>query len=1081
MLLLITASSVFAQNRITGVVTDVNGDPIIGASIMAKGTTNGTITDLDGNFTLNAPSNGTLVISYIGYQKQEVPVAGKTSFKIIMKDDSELLDEVVVVGYGTQKKATLTGAVASVGADVLESRPISNTAVGLQGQIPGLSITRTTARPGNEDVAIQIRGASSTNKVEPLIIIDGTPVIGYTEFNSLNPSDIENVSVLKDASAAIYGSRAAGGVILVTTKKGKKGEKMKVSYSGMITANTPANTVPLAGMKTWANAMVDATYQDYVKSDGKGGEEITQRYWNGQWWFVTLEENGKTAHPNAAFAVNGRENYWLIDKMAENQDFDWTDASGTLRHFSDNNWLDLIYGTTFSTQHSLNIQGSSERARWMASVGYANDRSIIKAVYDGARKYNARLNVDFDLTNWLVLNTNMSYNNRYVKGPRDGIDGNNSGMYDCPAGPAYTPSGEFYDYYVSGRSPLSAMKGGGIKSQEFETFRYSNTLTAKISKDFDVTGSMSFIKNNNVETETKTTYYVGYWDDSQRVTINGGNASHVQERIQRTFYENYLLQLNYHHTFADVHNVATMVGANAELNTYKNVTAKRTNLLYEGLWDLNTGSAEAANQSITGGSHKNGYVSYLSRINYDYVGKYMVELLGRRDGTSKFHADYRWSNFWAGSAGWRISEENFIKNNVSWLDNLKLRASYGVTGGAVGGLGNYDYLATMNTTGTYYFNTGLAGVAYLGAMTDYSRTWEELHNFNIGVDFAVLNNRLSGSFDWYRKTNENMLVSLTYPDVLGGTPPATNSASLRVKGWEAQLTWNDKAGQVDYWVSASLADAKSMITDYEGTDVWTAGMVKIREGYPMNSLFVYKTDGYFSSYEEIDAYYKQYANCTGANALGKVPQTNSEASLRPGDRKKVLILDPANDTTDGKGNTGSGDVYYYGDTDPHYMFGLSGGAKWKNFDFSVFVQGVGQRYIIRGGWGDNAGMNMCAFYRNYNNILTTQLDTWTWDNQNAEYARLSLNNGKNDWNVNNNDSSIQNAWYARVKNITVGYTLPKSLLTKWNIEKIRFYFSGDNIGEITGVKDGYDPEKSTASRTSLPFNRSWTFGLDVTF
>lgn len=250
---------------------DANGEPIIGASVLVKGTTNGTITDFDGNFTLNNASKGILVVSYIGYKTQEVPVNEKNLMKIILKEDTEVLDEVVVVGYGTQKKATLTGAVASVSGDILESRPVSNTAIGLQGQVPGLTITRTSARPGNEDMAIQIRGASSTNKVEPLIIIDGVPAISNTEFSSLNPNDIESVSVLKDASAAIYGARAAGGVVLVTTKKGKKGDKLKVSYNGMVTANTPANMLPLAGMRDWASAMAEASYQDYVESDGKEG------------------------------------------------------------------------------------------------------------------------------------------------------------------------------------------------------------------------------------------------------------------------------------------------------------------------------------------------------------------------------------------------------------------------------------------------------------------------------------------------------------------------------------------------------------------------------------------------------------------------------------------------------------------------------------------------------------------------------------------------------------------------------------------------------------------------------------------
>ena len=1078
--------AVMQTGTVTGQVVDANGEPVIGASILIKGTGTGIITDINGNFTVSASPDATLVVSFVGYKTQEISLSGKKNIKIILQEDSELLDEVVVVGYGTQKKATLTGAVASVSGDVLESRPVSNTAIGLQGQIPGLTITRTSARPGDEDMTIQLRGASSTNKVEPLVIIDGVPAISNTEFSSLNPNDIENVSVLKDASAAIYVARAAGGVILVTTKKGKKGDKLRISYNGMVTANTPANMIPLAGMRDFASTMAEASYQDFVESDGNGGEVITQRYVNGQTWNNVLAVGGKTPHAGVSFDDT---NLLVIDKMALGDPFTYVDTNNLIHYYESNNWLDLLYGTTWSTQHNIGIQGSSERARWSASLGYADDRSVIIATDDGIKKYNARMNADYDITKWLVFNMNISYSNRYKDSPLDGLDGNNSGMYDAPAAPAYTPSGNYYDFYVCGRSPLSAMQAGGRAKQEFETFRYSNTLTAQLTKDLKATGSMSFIKNNNVQTEYKTTYYVGapyavniekngngevigYDVNEQLNVVNAGTKSYAQERSQRTFYENYSLQLDYNHTFGNVHNVAAMVGANAEKRTYKNVTAKRTDLLYDGLFDLNTGSAGSTNQTVTGGSNAQGYISYLTRLNYNYAGKYMIEALGRRDGTSKFHVDYRWCNFGAASVGWRISEENFVKKNVKWLDNLKLRASYGVTGGAVSELGNYDYLSAI-TLSTYYFNGGQEQIAYLSKMTDYSRTWEKLQNLNIGVDFALFGNRLTGSFDWYQKKNNNMLVSLTYPDVLGTNPAATNDAKLRVKGWEAVIGWNDRAGKVDYWVSASLSDARSMVVDYAGTDTWTAGLVKVREGYPLNSLFVYKTDGYFTSYDEIADYYKQYA---GNSALAKVAQSSASTHLRPGDRKKVLILDPDNDTTNGKGNTGAGDVYHYGDSDPHFNFGLNAGARWNNFDFSLFVQGVGKRNILR-----DTGMNTCAFYVNYTNILTTHLDTWAWDNQNAEYARLSLQQDKNKWNVDNNDTAIQNAWYARLKNITVGYTIPSSITSKWKIEKLRFYFSGDNVAEITGLSDGYDPEKGTSARTTLPFSRSWTLGVDLTF
>ena len=340
-----TGGAQWAQqaNGITGTVVDENGEPVIGASVVVKGTTNGTITDFDGKFQLSDAS-GTLVVSYIGYQTQEIAINGKKTFQITLKEDSEILDEVVVVGYGTQKKATLTGAVAMVDGDVLESRPVSNVSIGLQGQIPGLTITRTAARPGNEDLAIQLRGASSINKVEPLIIIDGVPAISNTEFSSLNPNDIESISVLKDASAAIYGSRAAGGVILVTTKKGKAGEKMKVTYNGMVTANTPANMLPLAGMKEWATALVEASYQDYVQSDGKGGEVWTQRYLPQ--WKDVLEVNGMGLRPGYGgvdAATKQYEDFLLADKMALGEGFDFTDSNGILHHYASNNWLDYIY------------------------------------------------------------------------------------------------------------------------------------------------------------------------------------------------------------------------------------------------------------------------------------------------------------------------------------------------------------------------------------------------------------------------------------------------------------------------------------------------------------------------------------------------------------------------------------------------------------------------------------------------------------------------------------------------------------------------------------------------------------------
>jgi len=1056
MLMLIASVASFAQSvKVTGTVTDEKGEPIIGASIFVKGTSTGTITDVEGNFTVNAPAKGKLVVSYIGYVKQEVAITGN-KVKISLKEDAKTLDEVVVVGYGVQKKATLSGSVAQVlGDEVLKGKATQSMASALQGTIPGLTITRTSSRPGNEGTDITLRGGISVNATDPMILIDGVEAYQW-ELSQINPNDVESISVLKDAAAAIYGTKAGAGVILVTTKRGKEG-RVKVTYSGSVHTNVVGNKFPVADGQTWAEMLCHATENDaYALLDKDGNPQYS-------WWMWP-------------------EDIWR--KMAAGERYEGV-VAGLWRVLDpSSDQFDAVYGNTWGQSHNINISGGTDKLKVMTSLGYAKDRSLVDIVFDGQQKYNFRTNADYKVNDWVKTEFNVSYDKRITDVPTQGVG---NGIQDFYIFPLYNSYGQFYDTFGNNNLLAKLVEGGRTKSTE-EILRLGGKVTfdlAKLTKGLTVSGSANvrLRKHWEVARQNKVTMY----DWSGETTTASGNPDYslgtgsiksqttdancwVKNTYEDVLYQTYNAFVNYNREFAG-HNIGLMAGITGEKTHYQKLYGYRQNMSSNDLDDINLGDATTA--QATGGSNDVGMISYLGRLNYDYKGIYLLEGLFRRDGSSKFSKDNRWANFAGISAGVRFSEFNFVKN-LGVFDNLKLRASYGETGSQTG-IGNYDYISSISTGTTIFgYNGTKYTTAYVNGMTSSNRTWERVGTTNFGLDFAVLNNRLSGTFEYYIRENKGMLISMTYPQTLGASAPKTNNGNFQAKGWELSLNWNDKIGDdFKYRVGVTLADAKTKITEYSGAVAIANGMnnkvgaSSFIQGKPLNSLYVYKTDGYLQTQDEVNAYYTSITQKSG----GIHPTQGTSNQLTPGCVKKIDLNADGRITTD--------DLYYYGDANPHYQFGINLGANYKNFDFSMFIQGVGQQYIAR------EGQLASPWYSGWTNQNATFWgNTWTADNTDARYPIMSRNGSRNNWNYKQyNDINISNCWYARAKNVVLGYTLPKSLIRRASIENLRFYISADNLFEFSNVKDGFDPESKAATGQGNVdvYARTISFGVDLTF
>lgn len=1076
-LLLLFSNMVNAQDKtVTGKIINAgNKEPVIGATVKVKGGNKVTTSNVEGTFSMEVPAKATLEISAVGYATQEVKAAFAGAMTISMILNENQLGEVVVIGYGTAKKSTLTGAVSSVDQKVFQDRGVvPNPLAALQGQVPGVVVTRSSAAPGQEGWSFQIRGASSINSVDPLVLIDGVPVSDLSALNSINPSDIDNMSFLKDASAAIYGSRAAGGVVLITTKRAKSG-KPTIEYNGSVSQKRMGLKPGFLSADQYGKYLLEAI----SNGSPNGVADPT--------WIWTKYANAWINRPDSGYIDKTRPGY--VDNIGFTDVLDYT--------FFDTNPIELLWGKgrATSNQHDVSLAARTDKMGYRLSLGYLNDGSMLKWGNNSNRRYTVTLAHDYTFSPKLKISTNISLlkNDVVVPTRQNVID-----FGSQPGFPVATVNGKPYAWGTQPARNWLLELGGDDKRYDTKVFLNSK-LEYNITKDLNFVGQVGYnlsTKEGRVAFNSIPEIY-NYAETYQYQ----GNPTQAQSSYTRFLNKDAYYSLNaylqYKKSIADVHDIAVTAGTSYERDEYNSFTAITTGMASNDVPSLNLGIGDNTTRKNDEVRNHWALGSYFGRVNYSYKDKYLFEMQGRYDGNSRFFSDKRWLFYSGFSAGWRISQENFMKD-IDFINELKLRASYGTAGGQGGKypngqfiVGFNDYIPTVNLAyggpvfGGYTSRSVTASAS--PTIIDSSKTWEKLVNKTIGVDFTVLNNRLTGSFDYFWKENQNMFIFQQSPAVLGVTPPYRNIGRLKVWGWEMSIGWKDKIGKVTYRVGGTLTDNNNKIVTLLGANNITAGQLNI-QGYSINSYFGYKYAGRIQTDKDVTDYAKLVpGNNIGMPAANQIikginmyEDVNGDGKLTNAGASQQLLK-----KTDANGNPiGDGDVVYLGRSDPRYVFALNLGAEYNHFDFSMVLQGVGKRQIYRrSDWSIPFG----TIWQGHSNWWVGK--TWTPDNPDAPLPILTTANqggfgGYNGYNYQISDWSLQNGAYVRLKNIVIGYTLPQSISLKAKIQRLRVYFAGQDLWEFTKIQDKWDPEQTNniaAGSQRYPFYRLLTFGANVTF
>lgn len=1033
-LFLMLATLTWAQGTITvsGQVTDQQNEPLIGVTVLIDGQqAGGTVTDFDGNYTIKAPAKATLKFSYIGYADQRVPVGGKNVINVKMKEDAELLQEVVVVGFGTTKKESLTGAVSVVDAKAFENKgSLSSPMEALQGEVPGVIITRSSSAPGEEGWNMKLRGSVSKNSGGPLVIIDG--VAG--DMNTINANDIESMNFLKDGSAAIYGSRAADGVVIITTKKGKEG-KVKINYSGSITVKTVGLQPETMSLTEWADGLMQCLENDNNTSNvwytyGQLAKQYAGRY-------IDLSQS---ANPFGSAA--------------------FTDVADFV--FADVDWLGGLFGNAYNTEHNLSVSGGTNKNSYRISLGYNYDGSNLQYGNNSNKRFNVRFNDTYKFNDKLSLQSSIGYFRKEQVAPTR-IAAALTTSLPQPGLPMAAVNGKGYAWGTWG-SPVAKVEEGGDKTTSVsridisETLNYDITdwLTANVNLGYNTADKMVDEVQNAVQ-------FYNITGEMPTLTDPVQSKSYYQQNSERIDNYSFSAYVNGHKQFGD-HNLSLTLGTQYEFKEYKQFGVRATDIL-DGLEVVN-GTGDITLQNV--GKYQNSILSYFGRFNYDYLGRYLVEFNGRYDGSSKFLPENRWDFFWGVSAGWRLSEEPFMKN-VKWLNNLKLRVSYAEVGNQ-SGIGNYDgvQLYNVNSNSGPYLGNGLSStITTNGTFASKTRSWERIKNYNLAIDFGVKlapGHNINGTVEYFQKRNNNMLVSVTLPATLGDAAPSANKGKFKDYGWEGQITYTGKVGQVEIHAGGTFTFARNELTEYEGTTVKSSGYTSNMVGYGISSLFGLRYAGKIQNEEQLAAYTALYYP---NNGIGM------PSNLRVGDN---MYCDE-----NGDGKLDENDYIFLGSSEPEISYSFNFGAAWKGIDVNVVFQGAANRFIYRGN-----DTNWTVPYRGLymNNLKSSIGNTWSTENPDAYYAPYTNDSNINQYNYQASSLTAQDGRYLRLKNITVGYTFPKNLLNKVGfIEGLRIYYTGTDLWETTKIEDGWDPESKIAkSGTSLyPFTRNHTFGLNVTF
>ena len=1007
--------------KASGVVIDSAGEPVIGAGVVIEGSTNGTITDVDGRWELVVPSTTTkIVISSLGYKEQIVAAGSASARTVTLQEDSQMLQETVVVGYGVQKKVNLTGAVAMVNSEEMNARPISSVASGLQGLLPGVTVVNSSSQPGQANTTIRVRGVGTIGNSNPLILIDGIE----GDISSINPEDIESVSVLKDAaSSAIYGARAANGVLLVTTKKLAAGKDAvtKINFSAYAGIQTP----------TRLPEMCDAIE------------------------FMTLDNEARRNVDTA--------DAWLPE------DFDKVRNNTDPNYFGNTDWIGQVLKKVAPQQnYSLSLNGTLGNSGYMLSYRYFDQSGLTVGNSTGETRHNLRFKINTKLIDRVTLSSNLGYTTTKVISPVSSLTSGGGAIYTAmriaPNAPVRYTDGS-WAYGGGNTNPVAILRDGGRAKTDADELSIMEVVKVDILKGWDVSATYNVTSYNGLKDILKKTITFNNPQDGSTYSYQSPNS--IKNIDYRHNQQTFILQTNFDLDFGK-HNVSGVVGMSQEWYTSRSFEASRTKLITEQDPTLNLGDPQTMSNasSYSSWAIRSGF----GRISYNWNERYLLEGNLRYDLSSRFHKSNRSGLFPSVSAGWRISEENFMAATRTYLDNLKIRASWGMLGNQYVGSSNYPYLSVLQayTSGVSMIGANATTGYVQSTLSNPNLSWEKIKMLDLGFDLAMFSNRLTFSFDWYNKDTDGILLKLNYPAQLGAKPSEQNAGKVNNKGWEMDLNWRSQAGEFMYGIGFNLSDVKNKIVDLGGNAPDLSGNQIRMVGYPIDAFYGYIADGLMTPED-----FKINNPETHTYNLPNIPVILGNR-YQPGDIKYKDLSGP-DGVPDGR-ITPEYDRTVLGSSIPRYTYSVRGNLGWRGIDFSFVLQGVGKCSGFLEGSARHALQDMAAYPQK---VHLERYNVVTNPNPKASYPRLTYNTGFNQ----NTFSTfwLEDASYLRVKNVQLGYTFPEKWMKKARIDNFRVYASADNLFTFSKFFYAYDPETPVSKGGYYPLVKTVVIGVNLTF
>lgn len=1025
------------RNKVSGKVNDASGEPVVGANVVEKGTTNGTITDLNGSFSLDIPAKSTLIISYIGYTPREVEVGNQLTFNVKLAEDTEMLDEVVVVGYGTQKKSDVTTAVASVSSDNLKNRAAVNFGEAMAGQVPGVMVQQTNGAPGGEGLTIKVRGTGSiTQSNDPLYVVDGYPMEGGA-FRLLNPSDIESIQVLKDASStAIYGSRGANGVVIITTKKGQIG-KPTVQLNAYVGFQQREKEVKMMNRNQYVEWFTDGRNQAWL--DAK----------------VISSDPNQAPHsindPNSRRALySGASSQYMIPDGTGSYKYNFLDPA-SVAQMPDNNWQDLLFRTAVMQQYEVSVSGGAENTRYTFSGSYTNQEGIV--INTDYERFNFRTNVSSKISN--SINVGMTLMAYSADGSEQANGKDSPVLYALNLPPIYPLYNEDGTYGSMVRNPeiLAGDVANPIGIAEQVTNRrkrygWLGTIFAEweIIKNLKYRISMNGGIQDNINKKYEPSY----------VDFDASKAPRPAKGINERWTDrDWVIEntLNYTFTLADKHSFNALLGYTTQSHSFEHMKGEARGYANDKIETLNAGTMYA----MTSDESEYSMISYLGRINYVYDNRYMLTTTLRSDGSSRFGSNKKWGTFPSVSVGWRISQEKFMQD-VKQISDLKLRASFGISGN--NRIGNYSSIGLLSTS---FYPTGdaIQNTVNPNTMSNFDLGWERTRQYNVGFELGMFNNRVRLEGDFYDSQSIDLLLNVPVPTITGYSSQMQNIGKVQNRGMEFTLNTKNLTGAFTWSSNFNISFNKNKVLEVGvdkrpiyGSAANANNAFVTQPGYPVASFYGYKYIGVFQSQEELDKYPHLAADKVGD---GRYEDVNKDGKL---DQNDKTIL---------------------GDNNPVFTAGFSNSFSYKNFTLDLQFTGSYGAEVF------SFYKRMCGIYHGDRNGMIEQLDRWRSEDQPGDGIHFRATRTPSGWQRDPSSAWVQDASYLRLRNLTLGYNFNQHTINKLKMKGLRLYVTGSNLFTITNYV-GYDPETSSESGLSqggdylgYPAARSFIIGANITF